>query len=170
MIDLNGDAQHAEPDRAITRAIAASGAQNVAELFRVDRELVQDTLALARVLRGTWIVAGSVHRERRELARIPAPHTRVAGCGPGVQDVEAMARGACESARAATHASERVFLPERILEMVGDERANLLGVKFLFGTRRNVSNLIRFLCLAAEKSAAFVRKTSDFTAAAAQIE
>jgi hypothetical protein len=57
MIDLCGDAQHAEPDRAIARAVAASRAKNFAELLRVNRELVQDTLALTRMLCRAWIVA-----------------------------------------------------------------------------------------------------------------
>ncbi len=80
---------------ADARAAAAAGAEHLAELERVDRELVVDALAVANVLVVARVVAAGVQRERRRLAGVPA-----APPGPAadplllVDDVEAVAGGA----------------------------------------------------------------------------
>jgi hypothetical protein len=56
MIDFGGDAQYAQAFRAVTCAIAASGAKDLFEDLRIDGELVEDALALPGGLRRARIV------------------------------------------------------------------------------------------------------------------
>ena len=93
---------------ADARAAAAAGAEHLAELERVDGELVVDALAVAGVLVVARVVAAGVQREGRRLAGVPA-------AAPGaaadalllVDDVEAVAGGADAGAGAAAVAADR---------------------------------------------------------------
>jgi len=85
--------QHAQPLRAIPRAVSAAGAENLPELLRIDAELVVNALALPRGLVGARVMAGSMKRKHAELARIP-----VTGAHPAldialVHDIETVAGG-----------------------------------------------------------------------------
>src|SRR5208337_2145252 len=52
MANLSHHVQHAQSYRAITRAVAAAGAENLPEFLWINCELVQDALALACRLHG----------------------------------------------------------------------------------------------------------------------
>src|SRR5208337_2807789 len=150
MVDLGRHAQHAQSHRAIARAVAAAGAENLSEFLRVDGELVQDALALARRLHGARVMARCVRRERGKLARIPGFHARIARRGSGIHDIEAVASRTRKRAGPAADARERVFFPEGILEMRGDKRAHRLRIEFLLRTWDRLACPLRFLRLAVE--------------------
>src|SRR5271157_735183 len=120
MVNLGHNIQHAQPHRAISRAVAAPGAEDLAEFFGIDCKLVQDPLALPAGLGSARVVAGGMCGECRELARVPGSEPRIASRRSGVHNVETMTRRAGERACAATHACERVLLPERVFKMLGD--------------------------------------------------
>ena len=110
---------------ADARAAAAAGAEHLAELERVDGELVVDALAVAHVLVVARVVAAGVQRERRRLAGVPA-----AAPGPAadplllVDDVEAVAGGADAGAGAAAVAADRQLREQRVLEVRVDPVAH----------------------------------------------
>src|SRR5271157_617972 len=169
-VNLHGDAQDANPLRTVAGAVAAAGAEDFTELLRVDSELVQHALALAAGLPRTRVVTGSVRSENRELARIPGADPGIARRGAGVHDVETVAGRASEGAGAAAHAGESVFLPEWVLEVLGDERADGLWIEFLFRSRGCPDGLAGFLRLATEQGPAFFRHTVNFVVVFADVE
>ena len=101
------------------RAAAAAGAQHVAELERIDEELVLDALAVARVLVAAGVVARGVQREDAGLAGVPVAAAHAAAHALGlVDDVEAVAGGAHRGAHAAAVAARPEGRPEGIVEVV----------------------------------------------------
>src|SRR5271157_5011443 len=150
MVNLGRHVQHAQSHRAIARAIAAASAENLSEFFRIDGELVQDALALARRLRGARVMARCVRRERGKLARIPSLHARVARRGSGIHDIEAVTSRARQRTGPAADARECMFVPEGILEMRGDKRAHRLRIEFLFRACYPLACPLRFLRLGVE--------------------
>src|SRR5271157_1108810 len=150
MVDLGHHAQHAQPHRAIARAVAAASAENFPEFLRINCELVQDALTLARRLRGARVMARRMRRESGKLARIPSLHARVARRGSGIHDIETVTSGARKRAGPAADARERVFLPEGILEMRGDKCAHRLRIESLLRACNRLACALRFLCLAVE--------------------
>ena len=170
MFNLSRDAQHTDSLRAVAGAVAASGAEDLAELLRIDGELVQDALPLAAGLRPARIVAGGVRREHRELAGVPGSHAGVARGWPGVHNVEAVAGWTRKRAGATAQASERMLGPERVFEMLRDKRANRLWIELLLWTLVGPGGLIRFFRFAAEQSAAFLRQAADLIVAVSEVE
>ena len=75
---------------ADARAAAAAGAEHLAELERVDGELVVDALAVAHVLVVARVVAGGVQREASAPGRCPS-------CAAGCRGRRPPARRRCRS-------------------------------------------------------------------------
>ena len=104
-------------------AASTAGAQHVAELARVDQELVIDALAVARVLIAARIVAAGVQGELARLAGVPVASPGALADALGlVDDVEAVTRGADHGAGAAAVAARTESGPEVVVE-VGVEPA-----------------------------------------------
>ena len=82
MLNLGQQVQHAHAHRAVAYAITAAGAEDLAELFRIDRKLVQNALPLTRRLKRSRIVSGGVQREDRELARVQVRTRALPAAGP----------------------------------------------------------------------------------------
>src|SRR5271157_201474 len=110
--------QHADPFRAVARAVSAARTEDFAKLLRIDAELVIDSLALPRGLVGARIMAGSVEREHAELARIPVPGAHSALDIALVHDIETVAGGAGVCTSAATQAGQGLRRPEGAIEIV----------------------------------------------------
>ena len=101
------------------RAAAAAGAEHVAELERVDGELVVDALAEARVLVVARVVARGVQREDAGLAGVPVAAPRAAAHALRlVDDVEAVAGGADRRRRRRSRCSATPSVgQQRVLEV-----------------------------------------------------
>ena len=111
--------------RAGPGATAAAGAEDLAEAFGVDRELVHHPLAKARALVGAGVVAGCVHGEARRLAGVPVAPPRAGADALGlVHDVETVARGAHRRARPAAVAAQGEPAPQLVLEPVLEPAPN----------------------------------------------
>ena len=118
-------ARPARQHRAVARAIAAAGAEDLAELFRIDRELVVESAAAAAAgCSAARIVSGSVQGEDRELACVPVPDAGAAGRAARVDDVEAVARGTGEGTDAASQAAPPVLGQSGSSKSVGQKRAH----------------------------------------------
>src|SRR5271157_2455005 len=150
MVNLARHAQHAQSYRAIARAVAAAGAENLSEFFRINCKLVQDALALACCLHRARVVARRVRSKGRKLARIPGLHACVARRGSGIHDIEAVTSRARKRAGPAADARQCMFLPEGIFEMRGDKRAHCLRIESLLRTWNGLARALRFLRLAVE--------------------
>src|SRR5580698_8676846 len=111
MFDRNQQRQNAQPGRAISRAVTTASAKDFSELVGIDREFVQDTLALPGTLVGAGIVPAGVQREQTELARIPVAYARAML----VDNVKTVAGGAGVSARAAAHTRQGMLAPEMVI-------------------------------------------------------
>src|SRR5208337_679074 len=162
--------QHAHPHRAIARAVSAAGAENLAELLPIDAELVVNPLALACGLVGPWVVAGSVEREHRELARIPVPGAHAALDISLVDDIETMARRAGVRTSATAEAGQRLGRPEGAVEMLLHKGLHLLRLEALFRPRRNARHPLRGLHLALEQRFPLLCQAADFVHAVAQFQ
>ena len=125
------NAQHPYALRAIPRAVSAAGAEDLAELLRIDTELMIDALALPRGLIRTRVMAGSVEREHAELARIPVPGAHPTLDIALVHNIETVAGGAGVCASAAPQAGQGLRRPERAIEIVFYESPNLFRVEAL---------------------------------------
>ena len=139
---------------ADARAAAAAGAQHLAELERVDRELVVDALAVARVLVVARVVAAGVQREGRRLAGVPAAAPGAAADALFlVDDVEAVAGGAHARAGAAAVAAHAERGEQRVVEVRVDPVAHRGGVDLEVGGDAGAGGGALVVGLAAARSA-----------------
>ena len=76
MGNLGDQRQDAQAHRAVAGAIAAAGAQRLAELSRIHVKLMIDALPLAVALRVARVMPAGVQGEERKLAGVPVarPH------------------------------------------------------------------------------------------------
>ncbi len=141
-INSRQQGQQSQSFRTIARAVAAAGTEDLAELLRINRELVQDALALARRLVRTRIVAGSMHRELRKLAGVPIAHALAVLRVPFIHDIEAMTRGAVVGTGPATQTGQSFLLPIRAGEMLVHELLDVCRAELRLGPLYQRRNLI----------------------------
>ena len=111
----------AESDGAIPRAVAAAGAEQRAELLRIDAKLVVNPLPLPLGLLAPRVVARGVQREHAELAGVPVPCPHALPAGPFVDDVETMAGRAGVGTGPAAETSPGQVRPLRVFEAAFQE-------------------------------------------------
>src|SRR5208337_5205593 len=119
-------------------------------------KLVVHALPLSVRLRIARIVPARMQRENRILARIPVARAITALRVALVHDVKAVARRTIARAHAASKARQRLFFPERGLEVVAHESIHLRRIDLLFGSLVRYGSFVGSGRLSREECLAFL--------------